>query len=172
MYTKYIHSIFIFDNLIEQCVSSMVNRPSSKFQLPKLTEKVRLANNPYSNYFLILILEYYLILYHHYIFKTTYDTSQTHCSTAVLYNDLYWLSVKLHKSSSSIGFIKKCLYLNVTLLHLALLCHAFPLPEMLKIQTKDFRVMEKYRIFVISQKFCSKAETRCQLKFHMLTVWL
>ena len=32
---------------------------------------------------------------------------------AVLYNDLYWLSVKLHKSSSSIGFIKKCLYLNV-----------------------------------------------------------
>ena len=31
----------------------------------------------------------------------------------VLYNDLYWLSVKLHKSSSSIGFIKKCLYLNV-----------------------------------------------------------
>ena len=32
---------------------------------------------------------------------------------AVLYNDLYWLSVKLHKSSSSFGFIKKCLYLNV-----------------------------------------------------------
>ena len=30
-----------------------------------------------------------------------------------LYNDLYWLSVKLHKSSSSIGFIKKCLYSNV-----------------------------------------------------------
>ena len=32
---------------------------------------------------------------------------------AVLYIDLYWLSVKLHKSSSSIGFIKKCLYLNI-----------------------------------------------------------
>ena len=32
-----------------------------------------------------------------------------------LYNDLYWLSVKLHKSSSSIGFIKKCLYLIVIL---------------------------------------------------------
>ena len=32
---------------------------------------------------------------------------------AVLYNGLYWLSVKLHKSSSSIGFIKKCLNLNV-----------------------------------------------------------
>ena len=32
---------------------------------------------------------------------------------AVLYNDLYWLPVKLHKSSSSFGFIKKCLYLNV-----------------------------------------------------------
>ena len=31
----------------------------------------------------------------------------------VLHSDLYWLSVKLHKSSSSIGFIKKCLYLNV-----------------------------------------------------------
>ena len=30
-----------------------------------------------------------------------------------LYSDFYWLSVKLHKSSSSIGFIKKCLYLNV-----------------------------------------------------------
>ena len=25
----------------------------------------------------------------------------------------YWLSMKLYKSSSSIGFIKKCLYLNV-----------------------------------------------------------
>ena len=34
-------------------------------------------------------------------------------TTAVLYNNLYWLSMKLHKSSSSIGFIKKCLYLNV-----------------------------------------------------------
>ena len=33
--------------------------------------------------------------------------------TAVLYNNLYWLSMKLHKSSSSIGFVKKCLYLNV-----------------------------------------------------------
>ena len=32
---------------------------------------------------------------------------------AVLYNDLYWLSVKLHKSSSSFGFIKKRLYLKV-----------------------------------------------------------
>ena len=32
---------------------------------------------------------------------------------AVFYNNLYWLSVKLHESSSSIGFIKKCLYLNV-----------------------------------------------------------
>ena len=34
-------------------------------------------------------------------------------TTAVLYNNLYWLSMKLHKSSSSIGFVKKCLYLNV-----------------------------------------------------------
>ena len=32
---------------------------------------------------------------------------------AVLYNDLFWLSVKLHKSSLSIGFIRKCLYLNL-----------------------------------------------------------
>ena len=32
---------------------------------------------------------------------------------AVFYSHLYWLSVKLHKSSSSTGFIKKCLYLNV-----------------------------------------------------------
>ena len=32
---------------------------------------------------------------------------------AVLYNNLYWLSVKLHKSSSSVGSIKKCLNLNV-----------------------------------------------------------
>ena len=34
-------------------------------------------------------------------------------TTVVLYNNLYWLSMKLHKSSSSIGFVKKCLYLNV-----------------------------------------------------------
>ena len=32
---------------------------------------------------------------------------------AVLCNDLYGVLVKLHKSSSSIGFIKKCLYSNV-----------------------------------------------------------
>ena len=32
---------------------------------------------------------------------------------AVLYSNLYWLSVKLHKSSSGMGFIKKCLHLNV-----------------------------------------------------------
>ena len=32
---------------------------------------------------------------------------------AVLYNNLYWLSVKLHKSFSSVGSIKKCLNLNV-----------------------------------------------------------
>ena len=31
----------------------------------------------------------------------------------VLYNDLYWVSVKLHKSSPSIGFIKKCLSSNI-----------------------------------------------------------
>lgn len=34
-------------------------------------------------------------------------------STSDLYNDLYWTSVKLHKSSSRVGFVKKCLYLNV-----------------------------------------------------------
>ena len=38
---------------------------------------------------------------------------------------------------------------------LALLCHTLSLQKMLKIQTKIFRVMEKYRMFIISQKFCS-----------------
>ena len=30
------------------------------------------------------------------------------------YNKLYWLTIKLHKVSSSIGFIKKCLHLHIT----------------------------------------------------------
>ena len=29
-------------------------------------------------------------------------------------NKLSWLSVKLHKLSANIGFIKKCLYLHIT----------------------------------------------------------
>ena len=46
MYTE----IFIFGNLIKPCVSSLVNRPFSKFQQTKLIQKVRSANNLFSNY--------------------------------------------------------------------------------------------------------------------------
>ena len=54
-------------------------------------------------------------------------------SSSDLYNDLYWISVKLNKSSSSIGFIKQCLYLNV-------IPKCAVLREQLKV--KDMKVMK------------------------------
>ena len=33
---------------------------------------------------------------------------------AVIFNKLFWLSTKLHKTSSNLGFVKKCLHLHLT----------------------------------------------------------
>ena len=103
-------------------------------QETELTEKVRLPNNHYSNYLLhtyIRLLSY--IIYLPYL-------TQLKCHTQLIH---HYLSKTTH------------IIITNTVLQLDLFCHALPLTEMFKIQTNVFRVMEKYRIFIISQKFCS-----------------
>ena len=130
VYNKQIHSIFTFGTLIEPCVSLLVNRlkkPSSQKKLGYQIITIRII-------FFIPILDYYLILFTYLIWLN---------SSAILSWYHHYLSKTTH------------IIITNTVLQLDLFCHALPLTEMFKIQTNVFRVMEKYRIFIISQKFCS-----------------